>query len=412
MAFAVGKQFVILLNMSKTNPEAQKLLDDLDNISQEDFNQRFGELLGNNKSADKKPEVGDVDDLMQDAATDNLIENKDKTVDNPLKGVEPIDAETSFDQPKGDTKQTKSALEGIKGMDYEPTKYVYERITPIRNTIHNLQKDKFEKGYQDSVNSVRNDFTFELSDEVEEILDSDEMYEFIDGIINNDTVGLTQHANKYYDKYLDMAGDGESHGLRNVFLQEYYKPIYKAPKVLSKNEFDKFAKGKKIIYRGVETTKAVEKTLFSNDAWYMYGGAKGDGIYMTEDLGTAQEYSSGVNDETIMQFVVPDDFRSIDYTVLHRIGRRFSERITEKIRNIAMGKIDEKTGAKLEELERIQNFMEVSQFTPIAVAMGFDSIEVNNTVYSKKTNKNEMYKNYIFLNLDRLTALDITKGEK
>ena len=117
MAFAVGKQFVILLNMSKTNPEAQKLLDDLDNISQEDFNQRFGKLLGNNKSADKPDidvKVGDetltakyiddgkpidkMDDVLQQFITDDLLE-----------GIKPIDEETSFGQPNVKTNETKSA---------------------------------------------------------------------------------------------------------------------------------------------------------------------------------------------------------------------------------------------------------------------------------------------------------------
>jgi hypothetical protein len=54
MAFAVGKAYPILLRMSEKVPEAKKLLDDLANISQEDYSQRFGARLKQNPSYDSE----------------------------------------------------------------------------------------------------------------------------------------------------------------------------------------------------------------------------------------------------------------------------------------------------------------------------------------------------------------------
>ena len=427
MAFAVGKQFVILLNMSKTNPEAQKLLDDLDNISQEDFNQRFGKLLGNNKSADKEPEVGDVDDLIQDAATDNLIENKDKTVDNPLKGVEPIDAETSFDQPKGDTKQTKSALAGIKGMDYKPTKYVYEKILPMRDTIVEVQNTLFEPAYKDRENT---DFGFENSEEVQDIFYSDEVYEMLDDVLDNDAIGLLSSYDKYLKNFEEISsgGAGDSGLRRNMYLEDYYKDIYKPPSVLPKEDFIKKSKGKKVLYRGVGTVNTVANTLSQSDAFYMYQGARGDGIYMSEDKSVADSYSK-LGDKTLMQFIVPDDFKTIDNTILEKIGARFKEKIVKKILELRkkqeeVGNVgenfdrnDDKKIAQIQKqvnelskqaskLENFQYAMQSAGYTPLAIAMGFDAVET--FVVPSRYESAKPYKNYIFLNLERLTALDIT----
>jgi hypothetical protein len=414
MAFAAGRSFVILQSMAQNNPEAQKLLDDLNNISQEDFEKRFGELLGNNKSADKEPEVGDVDDLMLDAATDNLIE---KTIDNPLEGIEPIDEMTSFTQPKGDTKQTKSALEGIKGMDYEPIKYVYERVKPLAEKISSIQKEKFDV----ERTNEESGYFFSNSDEIDKIVNDKEMDNFIEDVINKDAVGLNSHAIKYFYKYEDYAGDGDSRGTRNVFLQEYMKPIYKKPKVLSKEQFAEASKGKKILYRGVESKRAVENTLFGDEAWYMYSGAKGDGIYMSDNKEVARQYASyGLDtkseEQRIMKFIVPDDFKTIDNEVLHKIGRKMSHRISQKIKELAMGKLSEEVKVELDNLERLQNYLDNTQYTAIATALGFDGVEVSFVekkyvpIPDKPDRSKEvysLYKNMVLLNLEKLTAEDV-----
>jgi hypothetical protein len=49
-AFAKGRSFVILNRMSEKLPEAEKLLNDLKSISQQEFEQRFGQLLKTNPS--------------------------------------------------------------------------------------------------------------------------------------------------------------------------------------------------------------------------------------------------------------------------------------------------------------------------------------------------------------------------
>ena len=54
-AFAKGRSFVILNRMSEKLPEAEKLLNDLKNISQQEFEQRFGQLLKTNPSYDSEP---------------------------------------------------------------------------------------------------------------------------------------------------------------------------------------------------------------------------------------------------------------------------------------------------------------------------------------------------------------------
>ena len=426
MAFAVGKQFVILLNMSKTNPEAQKLLDDLDNISQEDFNQRFGKLLGNNKSADKPDidvKVGDetltakyiddgkpidkMDDVLQQFITDDLLE-----------GIKPIDEETSFGQPNVKTNETKSALEGIKGMDYEPTKYVYNNVLPTRDKILQLQ-NKFE--------DIMLEEGFARYDDAK---DFDNVYydklvnQMFDELIEKDVSNIKSFTNTYVSKYEDVAGDGDSRGMRNMFLQEYFQSVYKPPKVVSPKEFEKMSEGKTVLFRGVETQRAVKNTLFGDKAWYMYAGAKGDGIYMSSLKNVATDYS--FEDNTIMEFIVPDDLKTINNGVLNNLGIKFSMKIDKKIKDLTTGKLTPEVLKQLEDIENLQNLLANSGYTALAVMMGFDAVDVpfigslsedeiksQRKTQGVKYGKNfKLYKNYVFLNLDKLIAKDITKGEK
>jgi hypothetical protein len=59
MAFAAGKAYPILLQMSENNPEAKKLLDDLNNISQEEYTTRMGKLLQTNPDLKDAMEIKD-----------------------------------------------------------------------------------------------------------------------------------------------------------------------------------------------------------------------------------------------------------------------------------------------------------------------------------------------------------------
>jgi hypothetical protein len=401
MAFAAGRSFVILQSMAQNNPEAKKLLDDLNNISQEDFEKRFGELLNTPMKID-------------DGEPIKFDETKEEAID----GIKPIDEETSFGQPNIKTNETKSAIDGIKGMDYEPTKYVYKNVLPYRDKILELQ-NKFEDMMLEDGFS-----TFDMEDDFEEIYDNDEVYEMYDGIINNDVSEVKSSIDKFVEKYQDTAGDGDSQGRRNVFLEEYFKPAYKPPKVVPPQEFEQLSKGKTVLFRGVGTQSTVKNTLFGDKAWYMYGGAKGDGIYMSSLQNVAADYSLGQN--TIMEFIVPDDLKTVNEKVLQRVGRRFSERINEKIRSLAMGKIDEETAKELESLENLDNVMRNCGYTALAIIMGFDAVDVpfvgslsedeiksQRKTQGVKYGKNfKLYKNYVFLNLDKLIAKDITKGEK
>jgi hypothetical protein len=401
MAFAAGRSFVILQSMAQNNPEAKKLLDDLNNISQEDFEKRFGELLNTPMKIDDGEPI-----------------KFDETKEDAIDGIKPIDEETSFGQPNIKTNETKSAIDGIKGMDYEPTKYVYKNVLPYRDKILELQ-NKFEDMMLEDGFS-----TFDMEDDFEEIYDNDEVYEMYDGIINNDVSEVKSSIDKFVEKYQDTAGDGDSQGRRNVFLEEYFKPAYKPPKVVPPQEFEQLSKGKTVLFRGVGTQSTVKNTLFGDKAWYMYGGAKGDGIYMSSLQNVAADYSLGQN--TIMEFVVPDDLKTINEKVLQRVGRRFSERINEKIRSLAMGKIDEETAKELESLENLDNIMRNCGYTALAIIMGFDAVDVpfvgslsedeiksQRKTQGVKYGKNfKLYKNYVFLNLDKLIAKDITKGEK
>jgi len=91
MAFAAGKAYPILLQMSENNPEAKKLLDDLNNISQEEYTTRMGKLLQTNpdlknamESKDKlpkqehenakKPEEGNLEKLVKNPPTKDYAE--------------------------------------------------------------------------------------------------------------------------------------------------------------------------------------------------------------------------------------------------------------------------------------------------------------------------------------------------
>jgi hypothetical protein len=299
-------------------------LDDLNNISQEDFEKRFADLLNTPMKIDDGEPI-----------------KFDETKEEAIEGIKPIDEETSFGQPNIKTNETKSAIDGIKGMDYEPTKYVFKNVLPYRNKILELQ-NKFEEMMLEEGFS-----TFDMADDFEEIYDDDEVYEMYDGIINNDVSAVKSSIDKFVEKYQDTAGDGDSQGRRNVFLEEYFKPAYKPPKVISPQEFEQLSKGKTVLFRGVGTQSTVKNTLFGDKAWYMYGGAKGDGIYMSSLQNVAADYSLGQN--TIMEFIVPDDLKTINEKVLQRVGRRFSERINEKIRSLAMDKIDENTKKYMQE---------------------------------------------------------------
>jgi len=425
MAFAVGKQFVILLNMSKTNPEAQKLLDDLDNISQEDFNQRFGKLLGNSKSEDKEPEVGDVDDLMLDAATDNLIENKDKTVDNPLENVKPIDAETSFSQPDGVKQQTKSALEGIKGMDYEPVKTIYQYKDKVVNKLDSFQQNyanDVEINIENSINRSTNPNSRRPRDEndksINELFNSPEIEQFIEDVIDNDAGGLFNHSKEYYEKMSDETGSGDSGGLRNQFLETFMKDVYEPPEVIDYNKFREMtvlAKVKpKVFYRGVGTSNSVKSTLTKKQPYYMYAGAKGDGIYMSDWSSVAKDYAGG-NPYQIMKFVPKPGFKTVRHAILEKIGNMMIKKLEQKrnslIDNVKNGTFE--SGEKMlesikksENLDAFINLMGSSQYTALAHMLGYDAVEYG---FQQKGLQNDKFSNYIFLSLKNLYTYDITE---
>jgi hypothetical protein len=93
--------------MAKKLPEAQKLLDNLDNMAQEDFEREFGTLLRTNPSY-----------------------NKSTDFDSSVGGIEPIDQDVSKAQPKEKIKESSKATDLIKPV-YTKKDFGIKQKTPL-----------------------------------------------------------------------------------------------------------------------------------------------------------------------------------------------------------------------------------------------------------------------------------------
>lgn len=334
---------------------------------------------------------------------------KGRDVASAMEGVKPIDKEISETQPKGEIKESSKANELIKPVEVKTSKNAYDKVKPISDKIYQLQKDKFDV---ESVNPETN-FQFENDKELNELVESEEFNQMYDDIANNDEAGLMSHTKDYFDKYNDELGDGESNGKRNQFLETYMKPIYKRPKVLSKQEFEQVSQGKKILYRGVGSEQRTKETLFSDNPRYIYGGGKGDGTYFTDDTNTAREFTSGLKIEEqqkqLMRFILPDDLKTIDYNILNKIGARFSKRMNEKIQELEANKETKGVQDQINDLKRLQKYIENTQYTALVPILGFDGVEVRRVGIEKEgaTRRITLKKNYVFLNLEKLIGEDI-----
>lgn len=332
MAFAVGKAYPILLRMSEKVPEAKKLLDDLANISQEDYSQRFGALLKQNPSYDSE-------------------------------SPEPV-KEASID--------VKSA---------KPSKI-----------------DTYKPG----VIGRHEDWVVENAPKFVEDLGTDE--DFLNDVDKN------------FDKYWTKIEEGTMFAFnkeamrQNNFIKKLMKGKYKAPEVVSREEFLKLASDDNnlVIFRGLQPATSpktgedisiqsiVTNQIYGKEPFYPVWGAIGSGIYTTTDIEEAETY--GKEPENIVRFVAKrDDLKLIEYEDLKLLSD-----MTEKM-----------LLAKYPSDERVKKFVALknqSHDSVLSVMLGFDGVYLKNRKRTSSIDKKSRQRNVIALhNFEKFKTYDVNK---
>jgi hypothetical protein len=291
-AFAKGKSYVILVSMAESNPEAKKLLSDLNNISQEEFDKRFGELI-NSKGTTKEI---------------------DTTTKNPLENIKPIDSETSFAQPKP-----------IEAKKSEPKKF-----ETLNKSIELIDKYKNL--------TVHNDKDF--------LKDKDEIVDGLFKAFTTNENGINDfYANKR-EEYGKWFSNVQGYDDRAYPLEEFMKDEYKRPKLVSKEEFKKLAQGKKLYHRGVSTTEAMTATYNSDEPYFLHQGYIGDGIYFADDFDYAATYGMpskrviypDYSNANVMSFIIPDDVKLINVGVMEVIQSSLQQNLKNYYNTLEPGK--------------------------------------------------------------------------
>jgi hypothetical protein len=360
-AFAKGKSYVILVNMANKNPEAKKLLDDLKNIEQEEFDKRFGELL-NSKGTSTKLEA---------------------PTSNPLENIKPIDSETSFAQPKPN----------------EVKKNEPKKFETLNKSIELMAKYKDLKDANDS--NYKND-----------------KKEIVDGLLKafttNDNGINDFYANKqeeYSKWYLGVKGYDD----RAYPLEEFMKDEYKRPKLVSKEEFKKLAQGKKMYHRGVSTIEAMTATYNSDEPYFLHQGYIGDGIYFADDFDYASTYGKpskrviypDYSDANVMSFIIPDDVKLVDVGVIEDIQETLQEDLRNYYKELEPGK--EKTT-----LDNLWSYLARYGETYLAKLLGYDGVyrdmEMQWGKHPGKEEGSPLNTRFINLvNMEKLITYDATK---
>jgi hypothetical protein len=360
-AFAKGKSYVILVNMANKNPEAKKLLDDLKNIEQEEFDKRFGELL-NSKGTSTKLEA---------------------PTSNPLENIKPIDSETSFAQPKPN----------------EVKKNEPKKFETLNKSIELIGK------YKDL--TVHNDKDFLKDKDV-----------IVDGLLKAFTTnenGINDfYANKR-EEYGKWYSGVKGYDDRAYPLEEFMKDEYKRPKLVSKEEFKKLAQGKKLYHRGVSTKEAMAATYNSDEPYFLHQGYIGDGIYFADDFDYAATYGMpskrvtypDYGDANVMSFVIPDDVKLINVGVMEVIQSSLQQNLKNYYNTLEPGK--ERTT-----LEDLWSYVARYGENYLAKLLGYDGVYSDMEMqWGKHPNKEEgspLNTRFINLvNMEKLITYDATK---
>lgn len=331
MAFAVGKAYPILLRMSEKVPEAKKLLDDLANISQEDYSQRFGALLKQNPSYDSE-------------------------------SPEPV-KEASID--------VKSA---------KPSKI-----------------DTYKPG----VIGRHEDWVVENAPKLVEDIGTDE--DFLKDVDEN------------FDKYWTKIVEGEMFAFnkqalrQNNFMKHLMKDKYKAPEIVSREEFLKLASDENnvVLFRGLQSgvdksgkqiplTEIISNQIYGKEPFYPVWGAIGSGVYTTTAIEEAETYSQDY--EGILRFVGKrDDLKLIEYEDLKLLSD-----MTEKM-----------LLAKYPSDERVKKFVALknqSKDSVLSVMLGFDGVYLMNRKQTSKIDKKSRSRNVIAIhNFEKFKTYDANK---
>lgn len=135
MAFAKGRAFVILNRMAEQNPEAKKLLNNLNSISQEDFDAQFGKLLGKGgSSAGDEPKTAPKSE--KGAKEGKVVANKD--FDPNKEGVQSIFG-TEEENAKSKEKKVYDTPEQVMGK---------ERKNPFNEEPYNKEIERLKQSGQ------------------------------------------------------------------------------------------------------------------------------------------------------------------------------------------------------------------------------------------------------------------------
>jgi hypothetical protein len=392
-AFAKGKSYVILVNMANKNPEAKKLLNDLKNISQEEFDSRFSQLLGNKAGATpKEPEQPKLagaaldDEVSEDDVNKHIETIRKKGTSSPLAGIKPIAPEVSATQPEQPKPIEKAKPSNTMLKDANK---ITSRIAQLQNTV---PKDLGYTYYEQYENDEINNF---IDNEFDAIADR---------IIKKDEAKMMKAAQEFYSKYEDVSGQGDGSTTRNQFLEQYMANDYKPAKIISREEFYKAKGNKPMLYRGVDNKDVMAKTYNSNEPWYMRSGAKGDGIYLTDNVSIAKDYGGSGETANVMAFIPNDNFKTVNRHLLDKMGNKFSKKLNELSELYQR----QKNYEAAENIDNTIQLLDATNYTILARALGFDAVEVDFIDTKLEGNKGSN-RNYVFLSFDNLITYDATK---
>jgi predicted nucleic acid-binding protein len=343
MAYAKGKAYPILIQMSQKLPEAKKLFDDLGKISQQDFESRFGALLKSNPKYDKSsPE----DDIGREAPSfkDDL-----NTKIQTLSKMNASSSRAEEMEWRGVVKEVtqKLAVDDEFGwQDYLATKYdSFEKYKKKSNLGGNKDLQLLAKGFYQPPQKVS------------------------------------------MDEFYQLASDKDA-----VVYFRGIKPQYNRERMFAEKGFDESGA---IIEHFDYTTADIQYNTFTDKIpYYMGGGQNGDGIYITSNVYEALEYTNGDRNDDVLRFTAKKSDLNVikkwqlDYLAenvaesIYRMGKELQVEVTTLEMNLKNLSEEQVKDYKIKE-KKLQGYYITrkmileSDSSALAIMLGYDAIAVN-----------------------------------
>jgi hypothetical protein len=364
MAYAKGRAYPILIQMSQKLPEAKQLYDSLTRISQKEFESRFGQLLKSNPSYDTEQ-----------------IEDKVR------KG--------EFKEAQGLTQKIKNlkveSLEDYKSKEFKDWEIITDDIV---NTLIEKDESGWVKYFGDKNQNIK---------------------EFKEKTNLGGNQELTAMAKGWYKPPQVVSMDEfyqEASKEGNVLFFRGIKSQLNMKKHFEPAEIDK--SGAFIKHYDYTTDDVIYNTFNDEIPYYMGGGMNGDGIYLTSSGNEAMYYTETDSNHELMRFTANiNDINVIDKKKLNALYSEVMYKLQEKIKNLKVetttlqmqGKPNQELNKKLSGYYAIERVVQQSDGSAFAIMLGYDGITVDKINDDGKT----WAEHLVLLNYAKFKTYDVTQ---